>query len=299
MAITLGLSKDELYEKFSLFSRYGNFNDNTPNGNLLNTFDYYLKHYTNIYPNLFDEFRFNKLVLYFYIGQTDNENFDFVEPIKLLLLYGADINIVDLNILKIHNEHVTIFTQIVHRIIKDLDDQVEGDEDIEANNRRQINEIYNLLKLFVFFGIDENLGNPSFNEFIDNYIQKTNVVRLYGYHKFLEIYDKVKNIKMFFHAKQRSNFAKVSLLPQNVLDSVFKHLDYDIPIELGKRLYNNTNMLSNLDIFAKYNPSETYPDYMYIKNKSIRDSLRDVSMRPSIQKFAKRTIKNRRKRNRF
>ena len=38
---------------------------------------------------------------------------------------------------------------------------------------------------------------------------------------------------------------------------------------------------------------------MYIKNKSIRDSLRDVSMRPSIKKFAKRTIKNRRKRNRF
>ena len=93
-----------------------------------------------------------------------------------------------------------------------------------------------------------------------------------------------KNIKMFFYSKQRSNFAKVSLLPENVLDSVFEHLDYDIPIEIGKRLYNNTNMLSNLDAFHRFDPSETYPIYMYKESERIRNSLRDVSMRPSVKK---------------
>ena len=104
-----------------------------------------------------------------------------------------------------------------------------------------------------------------------------------------------KNIKMLFHTKQRSNFAKASLLPENVLDSVFEHLDYNIPIEIGQRLYNNTNMLSNLDTFARFDPSETYPIYIRKKNESMRDSLRDASMRPSNKKFAKRTIKNRKR----
>jgi hypothetical protein len=104
-----------------------------------------------------------------------------------------------------------------------------------------------------------------------------------------------KNIKMLFHSKQRSNFAKVSLLPENVLDSVFQHFDYDIPIEIGKRLYNNTNMLSNLDVFSRFDPSETYPIYIQKKNESIRDSLRDPSIKPSVKKFAKRTIKNRKR----
>ena len=69
-------------------------------------------------------------------------------------------------------------------------------------------------------------------------------------------------------------------------------------IEIGKRLYNNTNMLSNLDTFSKFDSSETYPIYIHKKNESMRDSLRDVSMKPSVKKFAKRTIKNRKRHKR-
>lgn len=293
MAITISLNKDELYDKFLMFSRYGNFNDNTPNGNLSDTLDYYLEHYIKIYPDLFDEYRFNKLIFFFYDGQTQNKSLDFVDPITSLIYYGADINKIDPHMSQFY--HTTIFTELVKFIIIHIQNQEEGDEDIDAYNRREIKEIFNLLKLFVFIGIDENLGNPSFNDYIDNYYEETQIVREYGYRKFLKIYDMAKNIKMLFHAKQRSNFSKVSLLPQNVLDSVFEHLDYDIPIEIGKRLYNNTNMLSNIDTFSRFDKNETYPIYIHKKNETIRDSLRNVSMRPSVKKFAKRTIKNRKR----
>lgn len=293
MAITISLNKDELYDKFLMFSRYGNFNDNTPNGNLSDTLDYYLKHYIKVYPDLFDEYRFNKLIFFFYDGQTQNKSLDFVDPITSLIYYGADINKIDPHMSQFY--HTTIFTELVKFIIIHIQNQEEGDEDIDAYNRREIKEIFNLLKLFVFIGIDENLGNPSFNDYIDNYYEETQIVREYGYRKFLKIYDMAKNIKMLFHAKQRSNFSKVSLLPQNVLDSVFEHLDYDIPIEIGKRLYNNTNMLSNIDTFSRFDKNETYPIYIHKKNETIRDSLRNVSMRPSVKKFAKRTIKNRKR----
>lgn len=293
MAITISLNKDELYDKFLMFSRYGNFNDNTPNGNLLYTLDYYLEHYIKVYPDLFDEYRFNKLIFFFYDGQTHKKSLDFVDPITSLIYYGADINKIAPHMSQFY--HTTIFTEIVKQIIIDIHDQEEGDEDIDAYNRREIKEIFNLLKLFVFTGIDENIGNPSFNDYIDNYYEETQIIREYGYRKFLKIYDMAKNIKMLFHAKQRSNFSKVSLLPQNVLDSVFEHLDYDIPIEIGKRLYNNTNMLSNIDTFSRFDKNETYPIYIHKKNETIRDSLRNVSMRPSVKKFAKRTIKNRKR----
>jgi len=293
MAITISLNKDELYDKFLMFSRYGNFNDNTPNGNLSDTLDYYLEHYIKIYPDLFDEYRFNKLIFFFYDGQTYKKSLDFVDPITSLIYYGADINKIDPHMSQFY--HTTIFTELVKFIIIHIQNQEEGDEDIDAYNRREIKEIFNLLKLFVFIGIDENLGNPSFNDYIDNYYEETQIVREYGYRKFLKIYDMAKNIKMLFHAKQRSNFSKVSLLPQNVLDSVFEHLDYDIPIEIGKRLYNNTNMLSNIDTFSRFDKNETYPIYIHKKNETIRDSLRNVSMRPSVKKFAKRTIKNRKR----
>ena len=57
-------------------------------------------------------------------------------------------------------------------------------------------------------------------------------------------------------------------------------------------------MLSNLDAFHRFDPSETYPIYMYKESERIRNSLRDVSMRPSVKKFAKRTIKNRKRHKR-
>ena len=299
MAITLGLSKGELYDKFLMFSRYGTFHEGL-NGNLLDTFNYYLERYTKIYPDLFDDYEFNKLIFWFYDGQTQKKSLDFVDPITSLIYYGADINKIDPHMSQFY--HTTIFTEIVKQIITHIQDQeeegYESDEDYEdiySYNRRQIIEIFNLLKLFVFIGIDENIGNPSFKYYIDNYYEETQIVREYGYRKFLKIYNMAKNIKMLFHAKQRSNFAKVSLLPENVLDSVFEHLDYNIPIEIGQRLYNNTNMLSNLDTFARFDPSETYPIYIRKKNESMRDSLRDASMRPSNKKFAKRTIKNRKR----
>lgn len=297
MAITISLNKDELYDKFLMFSRYGNFNDNTPNGNLLYTLDYYLEHYIKVYPDLFDEYRFNKLIFFFYDGQTHKKSLDFVDPITSLIYYGADINKIDPHMSQFLKKpyHTTLFTELVKFIIIHIQNQEEGDEDIDAYNRREIKEIFNLLKLFVFTGIDENIGNPSFNDYIDNYYEETQIIREYGYRKFLKIYDMAKNIKMLFHAKQRSNFSKVSLLPQNVLDSVFEHLDYDIPIEIGKRLYNNTNMLSNIDTFSRFDKNETYPIYIHKKNETIRDSLRNVSMRPSVKKFAKRTIKNRKR----
>ncbi len=300
MAITIGLSKGDLYDKLLMLSRYGNFNDNTPNGNLLATFNYYLDHYTKVYPDLFDDYEFNRLIVHLYIGQTVNKSLDFVDPITSLIHYGADINKIDPIMSQFY--YTTVFTEIVKQIIVDIQNQeeegYESDEDYEgiyAYNIRQIKEIFILLKLFVFIGIDENLGNPSFNYYIDNYYEETQTVREYGYRKFLKIYDMAKNMKMLFHAKQRSNFAKVSLLPQNVLDSVFEHLDYDVPIEIGKRLHNNTNMLSNLDVFARFDKNETYPIYIHKKNESIRDSLRDMSMKPSAKKFAKRTIKNRKR----
>jgi hypothetical protein len=296
MAITIGLSKDELYDTFLMFSRY--------DGNLLNTFNHYLERYTKVYPDLFDDYRFNKLIFHFYDGQTQNKSLDFVDPITSLIYYGADINKIDPYMSQFFY-YTTVFTEIVKQIIVDIQNQeeegYESDEDYEgiyAYNIRQIKEIFNLLKLFVFTGIDENIGNPSFNYYIDNYYEETQTVREYGYRKFLKIYDMAKNMKMLFHAKQRSNFAKASLLPQNVLDSVFEHLDYDVPIEIGKRLYNNTNMLSNLNTFARFNKNETYPIYIHKKNERLRDNLRDVSMRPSNKKFAKRTIKNRKRHKR-
>lgn len=302
MAITLGLSKGELYDKFLMFSRYGTFHEGL-NGNLLDTFNHYLERYTKIYPDLFDDYEFNRLIVHFYIGQTQNKSLDFVDPITSLIYYGADINKIDPYMSQFY--HTTIFTEIVKEIIRHIQDQeeegYESDEDYEeiyAYNRRQIIEIFTLLKLFVFIGIDENIGNPSLKYYIDNYYEETQQVREYGYRKFLKIYDMAKNIKMLFHAKQRSNFAKVSLLPQNVLDSVFEHLDYNIPIEIGQRLYNNTNMLSNLDTFSRFDPSETYPIYMNKESERMRNSLRDVSMRPSNKKFAKRTIKNRKRHKR-
>jgi len=257
MAITIGLSKDELYDTFLMFSRY--------DGNLLNTLNHYLERYTKVYPDLFDDYRFNKLIFHFYDGQTQNKSLNFVDPITSLIYYGADINKIDPYMSQFY--YTTVFTEIVKQIITHIQDQEEGSEDTDEYNRRQIIEIFKLLKLFVFNGIDENLGNPSFNDFIDNYYEETQIVREYGYRKFLKIYDMAKNDKILFHAKQRSNFAKASLLPHNVLDSVFEHLDYDIPIELGKRLYDNTNMLSNLDTFHRFNPLETYPIYMYKKMK--------------------------------
>lgn len=297
MAITIGLSKDELYDTFLMFSSY--------DGNLLNTFNYYLERYTKVYPDLFDDYRFNKLIFHFYDGQTQNKSLDFVDPITSLIYYGADINKIDPHPHISKYYYTTIFTEIVKQMIIHIQDQeevgYESDEDYEdvySYNRRQIIEIFNLLKLFVFIGIDENIGNPSFNDYIDNYYEEAQIVRKYGYQKFLKIYNMAKNIKMLFHAKQRSNFAKASLLPENVLDSVFEHLDYNTPIEIGNRLYNNTNMLSNLDTFARFDPSETYPIYIHKKNESMRDSLREVSMRPSNKKFAKRTIKNRKRHKR-
>jgi len=302
MAITIGLTKEELYDKLLLLSRYGTFHEG-PNGNLLDTFNYYLDHYTKIYPDLFDDYEFNRLMVHLYIAQTKNKSLDFFDPIKSLIYYGADINKIDSFISRFY--HNTVFTEIVKFIIVDIQNQeeegYESDEDYEgiyAYNIRQIKEIFNLLKLFVFIGIDENLGNPSFKYYIDNYYKETQIVREYGYHKFLKIYDIAKNMKMLFHAKQRSNFAKASLLPHNVLDSVFEHLDYDVPIEIGNRLYNNTNMLSNLNTFARFDKNETYPIYIHKKNERLRDSLRDVSMKPSVKKFAKRTIKNRKRHKR-
>ena len=295
MAIRIGLNKDELYDLLLSLCKYGNFNEYNPNNNLY-TLDFYLERYTNIYPRLFDEYRFNKLIFYLYDGQTNNKSMDFIEPIKIFLKYGADINKIDPYMSQFY--HTTIFTEIVKQMIMHIQDQEEGDEDVYAYNHRQIIEIFTLLKLFVYTGIDENIGNPSFKYYIDNYYEETQQVREYGYRKFLKLYDTAKNDKMLFHTKQRSSFAKASLLPYNVIDSVFEHLDYDIPIELGKRLYDNTNMLSNLNTFHRFDPSETYQTFINKKNESMRNSLRDVSMRPSVKKFAKRTIKNRKRHKR-
>ena len=57
-------------------------------------------------------------------------------------------------------------------------------------------------------------------------------------------------------------------------------------------------MLSNLDTFHRFDPYETYQTFINKKNESIRNSLRDISMRPSVKKFAKRTIKNRKRHKR-
>jgi len=279
MAITIGLSKDELYDKFILFSRYGNFNDNTPNGNLSDTFDYYLKHYTYVYPDLFDDIRFNNLLIKFYDGQTYRSTMDYVEPIEILLKYGADINKSYSNEFEDDN-YLSVFSQIVLRIIENLDNgDIEPDE-----YDKQVNEIIKLLNIFINYGINENLG---YHDVIEMYEGDL------GYIKFLELYNIAKNPKMLFHAKQRSSLAKVSLLPDNVLDSVFEYVDYDIPI--GQTMYNNANVLSNLDTFSRFDPEETYPMYIHRKEEDIRDSLRDMSVRPSRNKFAKRTIKNRKK----
>lgn len=289
MAIRLGLNKDELYDQLLYLCKYGNFYEYNLNNHLA-TLDFYLERYTNIYPKLFDEYRFNKLIFYLYDGQTNNKSMNFIEPIKIFLKYGADINKIDPHMSKYY--YTTIFTEIVKQMIIHIQSQEYRDEENSDE------EVFNLLKLFVYTGIDENLGNPSFNDYIDYYYEIAQIVREYGYQKFLKLYDMAKNDKMLFHTKQRSSFAKASLLPQNVLDSVFEHLDYDIPIELGKRLYDNTNMLSNLDTFHRFNPNETYQTFINKKNESIRDSLRDISMRPSTRKFAKRTIKNRKRHKR-
>lgn len=225
-----------------------------------------------------------------YDGQTNNKSMNFIEPIKIFLKYGADINKIDPHMSKYY--YTTIFTEIVKQMIIHIQSQEYRDEENSDE------EVFNLLKLFVYTGIDENLGNPSFNDYINYYYEEAQIVREHGYQKFLKLYNMAKNDKMLFHTKQRSSFAKASLLPENVLDSVFEHLDYDIPIELGKRLYDNTNMLSNLDAFHRFDPNETYQTFINKKNESIRDSLRDISMRPSVKKFAKRTIKNRKRHKR-
>lgn len=287
MAIRIGLNKDELYDQLLSLCKYGNFNEYNLNNNL-DTLDFYLERYTNIYPKLFDEYRFNNLIFYLYDGQTNNKSMNFIEPIKIFLKYGADINKIDPYMSKYY--YTTIFTEIVKQIIIHIQSQEYRDEENSDE------EVFNLLKLFVYTGIDENLGNPSFNDYINYYYEVAQIVREYGYQKFLKLYDMAKNDKMLFHTKQRSSFAKASLLPHNVLNSVFEHLDYDIPI--GETMYNNTNMLSNLDTFHRFDKNETYQTFINKKNESIRDSLRDISVRPSTRKFAKRTIKNRKRHKR-
>ena len=96
-----------------------------------------------------------------YDGQTNNKSMNFIEPIKIFLKYGADINKIDPHMNKYY--YTTIFTEIVKQMIIHIQSQEYRDEENSDE------EVFNLLKLFVYTGIDENLGNPSFNDYIYYY----------------------------------------------------------------------------------------------------------------------------------
>ena len=208
----------------------------------------------------------------------------FVEPIRLLLKYGANIN--HLKTQRVHTPiRRTIFTDIIMKMLEYI---IYGSRNYDKDKQlKQKRENLKLLKLFVSFGIDEYKGTPSYKEYIDEIPENRFKT------EFLELYNEAKRKKLTMHAKQRSNFAKSIMLPENIMDTVFENFESNIPI--GKTLYDNQDLLSNLDVYNKYDDQETYDMFMTKKNRHIRDSLRGDQLRPSHRKYAKKTYKNRKK----
>ena len=229
--------------------------------NLENTLEYLI----SLDPNAFTTYNYLNRLILTAINMDDTSD---LKLIQLLLKYGAQINAI-VGIVSIQRRsavnllytNMTIFTRIIYNLLRDINDS-------------NLPQYYKIFKIILNYPIDYNKGDPNFFDVLELHPNEAPIV--------LEIFDRASKDINTFKSKQKLSFAKTGL-PENLYDSVMKHLDYDTFQELGtyinKEKYSNPNPV----YFDRYDPSETYDNYLSKKHRQKR----------SHRKFSKRTKKKR------
>lgn len=228
----------------------------------------------------------------FYVDQINIKNFHMEYALKFfkdLLDYGSEPNLrMKYNLhYRLRNSYNpekknTLFSEIIEHILKInyLHDSTD--------------KFYPFIDLLYDYGADLHTGNPSPVDIINSHINKVglmpyvkqnldNIVNMIYY-----VFDKKTRL---MEAKQRRALG-VSGLPLNVLNNIMENMDADTHDLLGSQLLENQYNFRNHEVYSRYEPNETYEDYRFKK-------LRHPSQKSSNRRFAKRTIKNRNKRNRY
>ena len=206
---------------------------------------------------------------------------NYPEMIDTMLNYGADPNIDD-------GSGYTVFTRILMRMLQTLSDTLEG---IQPNITKDeyIEYIHSILTLLLdneipidfLKGERNNNAKNVLNKWDREYSYKAVVNRHNGRRHFISdrrdieakniIKDIINNILdekekyNLYKVKQRSSLAKTGL-PQNLMDSIVEELDIDTFNKLGESLKDRQEYTNHpyykLDSFNRYNPDQSYKEYL-------------------------------------
>lgn len=193
------------------------------------------------------------------------------EVLELLLEYGADSN-------KEEGSGITIFTDIIFFILSNTTGRWR---DFEVEDFKEY------LRLLINYGADMNLsepGNPTANMAVNDWARDYSSAAAYQRAALLmghpitldpddvrasnelkniinEILDEIDDN---YTAKQRSAFAKTGM-PQNIINSVVSHMDDDVFNKTGNKMLDSRRSRMSRDSMQRYDPDETYEDYLYNK----------------------------------
>ena len=210
----------------------------------------------------------------FVIEQTDNliqyplMFINLFEIFKHLLEKGVDSNNIDVNM------NISIFTQIIIVIINYIH------QFINNNSIEHTSYFKPFLMELIKYGADWEYGLENKDNAISILLQyKNNEEYGQAYNRLIDILNEIyfelyDNIRLL-ESNQRLAFAKTGL-PQNLMNNIVGELDTDAFNKLGETLNTlklNDNMFTAFmnyddiyDIGDRYNPYETYDEYLENKN---------------------------------